>query len=127
MKKFTISTTFVVLLFTLLPYVAKGQERVVPIPNREQLQSAHVRVLFQDSEGYMWYGMKMDGLYRDDGYSLTSFRADFLHPEIQMNNNIMALSVCGLVRNGGFISWISVITAFVRQVTKPCRRGRLMR
>jgi len=91
MKKFTISTTLVVLLFTFLPYMAEGQERVVPMPNRQQLQSAHVRVLFQDSEGYMWYGMKMDGLYRDDGYTLTSFRADFLHPEIQMNNNIMAL------------------------------------
>jgi len=91
MKKITISTTFVVLLFTFLPYMAKGQGRVVPMPNHEQMQSAHVRVLFQDSEGYMWYGMKMDGLYRDDGYMLTSFRADFLHPEIQMNNNIMAL------------------------------------
>ena len=91
MKKITISTTLVVLFFTFLPYIAKGQERVVPMPNRQQLQSAHVRVLFQDSEGYMWYGMKMDGLYRDDGYTLTSFRADFLHPEIQMNNNIMAL------------------------------------
>lgn len=68
-----------------------GQERTVRMPNFNQLQSAHVRVLFQDSEGYMWYGMKSDGLYRDDGYMLTSFRADFLHPEIQMNNNIMCI------------------------------------
>lgn len=63
----------------------------MPMPNRPQLQSAHVRVLFQDKEGYVWYGMKSDGLYRDDGYKLTSFRADFLHPEVQMNNNITAI------------------------------------
>ena len=92
MKKIAISTFLLVLFCTLLPCGMKGQERVVvPMPNRYQLQSAHVRVLFQDSEGYMWYGMKSDGLYRDDGYELTSFRADFLHPEVQMNNNIMCL------------------------------------
>ena len=61
------------------------------MPNLHQLQSAHVRVLLQDKEGYMWYGMKSDGLYRDDGYRLTLFRADFLHPEVQMNNNITAI------------------------------------
>lgn len=92
MKKIAISTFLVVLFCALLPCGMKGQDSVVvSMPNRYQLQSAHVRVLFQDSEGYMWYGMKSDGLYRDDGYTLTSFRADFLHPEVQMNNNIMCL------------------------------------
>ena len=82
-------------VFTLLPSIARGQEsvapHVVPMPNHNQLLSAHVRVLFQNKEGYMWYGMKNDGLYRDDGYQLVSFRSDFLHPDIQMNNNIMCL------------------------------------
>ena len=92
MKKIAISTFLVVLFCALLPCGMKGQDSVVvSMPKRYQLQSAHVRVLFQDSEGYMWYGMKSDGLYRDDGYTLTSFRADFLHPEVQMNNNIMCL------------------------------------
>lgn len=91
MKRFSLFLSFAVMLFPFLPLSMRGQERVVQMPNRDQLMSAHVRVLFQDSEGYMWYGMKSDGLYRDDGYHLTSFRADFLHPEVQMNNNIMAL------------------------------------
>lgn len=79
------------LLLTLVPSASMGQERVVPMPNHQQMASAHVRVLFQDSEGYMWFGMKSDGLYRDDGYNLMSFRADFLHPDWLMNNNITAL------------------------------------
>ncbi len=70
---------------------AGGQERVVQAPNFHKMASAHVRVLFQDKEGYIWYGMKSDGLYRDDGYGLTNFRADFLHPEVMMNNEITAL------------------------------------
>ena len=68
-----------------------GKERVVPVPNADRMASPHVRVLFQDSEGFMWYGMKSDGLYSDDGYNLAVIRADFLHPEVQMNNNITAI------------------------------------
>ena len=76
MKRKLLTFSLAGFLFVLVLCVATGQERVVPMPNRQQLQSAHVRVLFQDKEGYMWYGMKSDGLYRDDGYSLTSFRSD---------------------------------------------------
>lgn len=79
------------MLITLLQCGMKAQERVVQMPNRDQLMSAHIRVLFQDKEGYMWFGMKSDGLYRDDGYHLVSFRSDYLHPEVQLNNNTMAL------------------------------------
>lgn len=91
MKRTIQSILFAVTLVTLLPCGMKAQGRVVPMPNRDQLMSAHIQVLFQDKEGYIWYGMKSDGLYRDDGYHLVSFRADFLHPEIQMDNNIMSL------------------------------------
>jgi len=91
MKRNILSSTLVALMFALAPSCSFGQERVVPMPNRQQLESVHVRVLFQDSEGYMWYGMKSDGLYRDDGYSLTSFRTDFRHPDWLMNNNVTAL------------------------------------
>lgn len=91
MKKTSCSILLSVMFITFLACGMKAQERVVQMPNRDQLMSAHIRVLFQDKEGYMWYGMKSDGVYRDDGYQLTSFRADFLHPEVQMNNNVTAL------------------------------------
>lgn len=91
MKRKLLTFSLAGFLFVLVLCVATGQERVALMPNLHQLQSAHVRVLFQDKEGYVWYGMKSDGLYRDDGYSLTSFRADFLHPDVQMNNNITAI------------------------------------
>ena len=91
MKNPSRSILLSVMFITFLTCGMKAQERVVQMPNRDQLMSAHIRVLFQDKEGYMWYGMKSDGLYRDDGYNLVSFRADYLHPELQMNNNIMSL------------------------------------
>lgn len=92
MEKRTMWIIAVMVAFcALLPCSAQELERVVPMPNRHQLLSAHVRVLFQDKEGYMWYGMKSDGVYRDDGYQLVSFRSDFLHPDLQMNNNIMCI------------------------------------
>jgi len=76
-------------------------QTAVPMPNRSKLPSAHIRVLFQDSEGYMWYGMKAAGLCRDDGYGLVKFRADFMHPDIVMDNNIM-----GIVEDGRGRLWI---------------------
>lgn len=76
-------------------------QTAVPMPNRSKLPSAHIRVLFQDSEGYMWYGMKGAGLCRDDGYGLVEFRADFRHPDITMDMNIM-----GIVEDGRGRLWI---------------------
>lgn len=61
-------------------------------PNVYQLPSVRISVVFQDSEGYMWYGTKDDGLCRDDGYTIEIFRSDFMHPELSMNNWITAIT-----------------------------------
>lgn len=61
-------------------------------PNVHQLPSARISFVFQDSEGYVWYGTKDDGLCRDDGYTIEVFRADFMHPELSMNNWITSIT-----------------------------------
>ena len=46
---------------------------------------------FHDSEGYMWYGT-VDGLCRDDGYTVHTFRNDFLTPELIQINLVLGIT-----------------------------------
>ncbi len=48
--------------------------------------------VFQDSEGYMWYGTKGGGICRDNGYSIKVFRSDFTTPEIISSNYITCIT-----------------------------------
>lgn len=53
---------------------------------------AQVSRVFQDSEGYMWYGTDGGGLCRDDGYSIEVFRSDFNTPDLLENNSITCIA-----------------------------------
>lgn len=44
------------------------------IPNIQQLPVSAIHRLYQDSEGYMWYGT-VEGLCRDDGYQIITFHS----------------------------------------------------
>lgn len=57
------------------------------IPSLDKLPVNAVHRIFQDSEGYMWYGT-FNGLCRDDGYSIRTFRSDFYHPGLLSDNYI---------------------------------------
>ena len=58
------------------------------LPNSEQLPTKELLCIFQDSEGYMWYGTEGGGLCRDDGYTVKVFRSDFKNPGILENVSI---------------------------------------
>ncbi len=62
------------------------------IPNQDQLPMGHVQTIFQDSEGYMWYGTDGGGLCRDDGYTVRVFRSDFRSPGLLKNNSITSIT-----------------------------------
>lgn len=47
---------------------------VRPLPTQSQLPSASIHCLFQDSEGYLWYGTERAGVCRDNGYQVEVFR-----------------------------------------------------
>jgi signal transduction histidine kinase/ligand-binding sensor domain-containing protein/DNA-binding response OmpR family regulator len=53
----------------------------------EQLPVDEITFITQDSEGYMWYGTT-DGLCRDDGYNIKTFRSDFNTPGLIGRNHI---------------------------------------
>lgn len=65
--------------------------RVSTIPTLRQLPVNAINCFFQDSEGYMWYGT-VDGLCRDDGYSIHTFRSDFLTPGMIQINNVLDIT-----------------------------------
>ncbi|WP_175552602.1 ligand-binding sensor domain-containing protein [Dysgonomonas macrotermitis] len=53
---------------------------------------AQIYRVFQDSEGYMWYGTEGGGLCRDDGYTVTVFRSDFHTPRLLESNWITCIT-----------------------------------
>ena len=43
---------------------------IFPLPTQSQLPVGNIHCIFQDSEGYMWYGTRGGGLCRDNGYQI---------------------------------------------------------
>ncbi len=60
---------------------------VTPLNNADQLPVNEITQIFQDSDGYVWYGTT-DGLCRDDGYGIHVFRKDVFHPELVDVNSV---------------------------------------
>ena len=68
--------------------------RVVPFPSLPQLPVSAVHRIFQDSEGYMWYGT-VNGLCRDDGYRVRIYRSDINTPGLLDDNTIQCIAEDG--------------------------------
>ena len=60
-------------------------------PLNEKLPSNSVIRVFNDKEGYMWFGTK-DGLCRFDGYDIKVFRSSALTPGKLTNNEIQCIA-----------------------------------
>ena len=61
------------------------------IPTIKQLPVSAINFTFRDSEGYMWYGT-VDGLCRDDGYRVHTFRSDFNTPGVFDINFVLCMA-----------------------------------
>lgn len=60
-------------------------------PYMNQLPSNSVQRVFQDKEGYIWFGT-LDGLCRYDAYHVTSFRSNMLNPNLLTDNDISCMT-----------------------------------
>ncbi|WP_293050395.1 hybrid sensor histidine kinase/response regulator transcription factor [Paludibacter sp.] len=60
-------------------------------PYIDQLPSNSINRLYNDKEGYMWFGSK-DGLCRFDGYSIKIFRSSSTNPNRFTNNSIQTIA-----------------------------------
>ena len=65
--------------------------RVSALPAISQLPVSAITCVFQDSEGYVWYGT-VDGLCRDDGYHVHVFRSDFVTPGLMDINSVYCIA-----------------------------------
>lgn len=62
-----------------------------PLPTWRLLSSANVRRVFQDSEGYMWYGTESAGVCRDNGYQVDVFYPSEISG-VPESNHIMCIA-----------------------------------
>lgn len=91
MKKALIA--LVVLLASTSALIAapgKLQMALESFPYMNQLPSNSVQRVFQDKDGYIWFGT-LDGLCRYDAYHVTSFRSNMLNPNLLTNNDISCM------------------------------------
>lgn len=65
--------------------------KITRIPSVSKLPVSALHRIFQDKEGYMWYGT-VNGLCRDDGYQIKVFRSDFNTPELLNDNTIQCIA-----------------------------------
>lgn len=75
------------LLALLAPERAFGMYTSHYLPTQSLLPVAKVHCIFQDSEGYMWYGTTGGGLCRDNGYQIDVFQANG-----ELANNIRCIT-----------------------------------
>lgn len=58
------------------------------MPGQKLLPVANINTVFQDSEGYIWFGTNGGGICRYNGYDMDIFRSDKDHPELLENNDV---------------------------------------
>lgn len=87
MKK-TIAILLILWVLSGYLLVVSAQNIIInPIPINDQLPSTTVQRLFQDKEGFMWFGTP-NGLCRYDGYRIIELRFKFDKDDSLKNNEI---------------------------------------
>ena len=87
MKRFPLLLLCVAALFRLAAQPVARTD----IPALGRLPVNAIHRIFQDSEGYMWYGT-VNGLCRDDGYRVRVFRSDFNHRGVMADNLVECIA-----------------------------------
>ena len=79
---------------SLLGTAQRASEYVLTeLPTQQQLPVANVHCIYQDREGFVWYGTRGGGLCRDNGYHIDVFRSDRFHPNlIGQSNDITGIA-----------------------------------
>ncbi|WP_221411542.1 two-component regulator propeller domain-containing protein [Dysgonomonas sp. 216] len=80
------------LFFICFALQGKAQDWIsTELPNINKLPTKEIQCIFQDSEGYIWYGTE-GGLCRDDGYQVNVFRSDFNTPDLLESNSVTSIT-----------------------------------
>lgn len=90
-RKFRFLVVLVFLILWITPNLYPNPISINPIPVIAQFPSNSVQRIFQDKDGYMWFGT-LDGLCRYDAYRLLTFRSNLNNPNLLTNNEITCIS-----------------------------------
>jgi len=85
-ERYLITKLFILIVSFVIP-VHSQNITLRPIPSLDKLPVNAIHRIFQDSDGYMWYGT-FNGLCRYDGYNIKVFRSDLFHPGLLSDNYI---------------------------------------
>ena len=116
-------TRSVILLLFLLPFRLFGQEvniRFDSISSEDGLSQNTVNCIFQDSEGFLWFGAQ-DGLSRYDGYDFKVYKHDPQEPSSISDNFITGI----LEGRTGGVMWIATQAGGINRFDR--RTGRFTR
>ena len=80
------------LILSLLSVPLSKAQTVRPLPTQDQLPVPNLHCVFQDSEGFLWYGTAGGGLCRDNGYQVDVFRSDVSHPGLLAHNDVYSIA-----------------------------------
>lgn len=81
---------------------------IEPLSRNVQTAVDEVTLVFQDSEGYIWYGTN-DGLCRDDGYDIHIFRKDMSDP-----NSVDIYAVFSIAEDKADHLWVGTANGLLR-------------
>lgn len=84
----------IILIISFLTTLSIAAQQIVmtELPTQKLLPVAHIHRMFQDREGYMWYGTEGGGLCRDNGYQIDVFRSDLHTPHLLTSNDITCIT-----------------------------------
>lgn len=85
------SIIFLFFIFNIWGFVTAQELSVDVLPLSGQLPSNSVQRIFQDREGFMWFGTR-EGLSRYDGYRVLTFRSGKTTPNLLTDNQITSLA-----------------------------------
>lgn len=89
-KAYLVFLALLVFIPNLFSVSGKIQIAFESFPHMNQLPSNSVQRVFQDRDGYIWFGT-LDGLCRYDAYRVTSFRSNMMNPNLLTNNDISCM------------------------------------
>lgn len=92
MRRFSI---FIMMIFVAIASIAVPTDRFVPtvrqLPIGNSLPSKKVERIYQDRNGFVWFGTE-DGLSRYDGHRIKTWRSDIKNPSLLSDNSITAIA-----------------------------------
>lgn len=82
---------FVFFIMNVISPITAQEFSVEILPLSKQLPSNSVQRVFQDREGFMWFGTR-EGLSRYDGYRILTFRSGKTTPDLLTDNQITCIT-----------------------------------